>query len=131
MSSFAAQTTLEAALYCAKCKSKATFVEEYTGPEFAPGEIVIISCPRSSHCKVRPWCFCSSCKGRFYFSGLTKHNKTAKHVRRSAAANQPTPAQPNPAPPPNFLFLYWNPLIMASTTTIAKMMTCLRVLTTR
>lgn len=77
--------TLEQALVCTKCQSRATFVEEHSGSNFAPGEIFLISCP-SSTCREKPWFFCKSCCNRCYQNSLARHALRKKHIDNNAIA---------------------------------------------
>ena len=93
------QLTLDQALHCAKCGVKASFVEEYSGEDFALGEIVLIECPVTL-CREKPWFYCRSCKKRCYRNGLSLHAKRKKHVEQHAIAYPPVP--PPPPDPPAF-----------------------------
>lgn len=73
------------------------FVEEHSGPDFSPGEIVVINCP-NVHCKEKPWFYCKSCKCRNYLSGLKKHASRKRHQEQHAILYPPQ--VPIPPPPP-------------------------------
>ena len=81
-----ASAKLEQALECKKCKVKTGHVEEHEGCGFFPGEVWLISCPRS-FCNERPWFFCKTCKSRSYQNSLAKHAASKKHQRNSNNSN--------------------------------------------
>jgi len=86
--------SLEQALHCAKCKTKAECVEEHCGLQFAEGEIFLIACP-STRCKERPWYYCKSCHTKGAKNGLNRHASRKHHVNQHALCY--------PAPPPQDL----------------------------
>ena len=90
-------TPLDKALHCAKCGTKAGFVEECTDTAFSAGEIILIQCPAHG-CKEKPWFYCQSCKKRCYRNGLLQHAKRKKHIEQHAIAYPPLPPPP-PDPP--------------------------------
>jgi hypothetical protein len=93
-----AAATLEQALECKKCKVKTGHVEEHDGRGFFPGEVWLISCPRS-FCNERPWFFCKSCHSRAYQNSLAKHAASKKHQRNSNSAYTKQAQQENPSTP--------------------------------
>ncbi len=74
-------TTLEQAFFCAKCSSRALFAQEYSGPNFKPGEVFTFKCPTS--CREKEWFFCMSCHCRGYCNGLERHAGRRKHQENS------------------------------------------------
>ena len=89
------RTTLEAALLCAKCGTKALYVEEieehncHGGQPIAPGELVLVTCP-NRFCKERPSFFCKSCSVKCYRNSLKVHLARKKHIENHGRA-YPTP----------------------------------------